>query len=106
MQSSKRNQNPSRYYNSITNFKFQRKSQNIIFQKSSYKNRPIIIIIIIIITLGSKSLKLLYSIMNPNTISFLAMIGKANKNPNQVFMLGKAPLRLMRACRNTRIEVL
>jgi hypothetical protein len=34
------------------------------------------------------------------------MIGKANKNPNQVFMLGKAPLRLMRACRNTRIEVL
>jgi hypothetical protein len=31
-------------------------SQNIIFQKSSYKNRPIII-------------KLLYSIMNLNTIS-------------------------------------
>jgi len=36
-------------------------SQNIIFQKSSYKNRPT--------TYGPKSLKLLYSIMNLNTIS-------------------------------------
>ncbi len=48
--SSKRNQNPSRYYyyyyNSIiTNLKFQHKPKYIIlFQKSSYKNRPIIII--------------------------------------------------------------
>jgi hypothetical protein len=32
-ESSKRNQNPSRYYNSVTNLKF---------QKSTYKNRPII----------------------------------------------------------------
>jgi hypothetical protein len=42
--SSKRNQkNPSRYYNSIiTNLKFQHKPKYIIFQKSSYKNRPII----------------------------------------------------------------
>jgi hypothetical protein len=41
--SSKRNQNPSRdYYNSITNLKFPTQAQNIIFQKSSYKNRPII----------------------------------------------------------------
>ncbi len=38
-----RNQNPSRYYNSIMNLKFQQSSQNIIFQKYSYKNRPIII---------------------------------------------------------------
>jgi hypothetical protein len=37
--SSKRNQNPSRYYNSITNLNFN-SSQNIIFKKSSYKNRP------------------------------------------------------------------
>jgi hypothetical protein len=37
-------------------------SQNIMFQKSSYKNRPII-------TYGPKSLKLLYSIINLNTIS-------------------------------------
>jgi hypothetical protein len=37
--------------------------QNIIFQKSSYKNRPIYNY------LGPKSLKLLYSITNPNTIS-------------------------------------
>jgi len=40
----KKNQNLSRYYNSITNLKFQHKANNIIFQKSSYKNRPIIII--------------------------------------------------------------
>jgi len=40
--SSERNQNPSRYYNSIiTNLKFQHKPKYIIFQKSSYKNRPI-----------------------------------------------------------------
>ncbi len=31
----------------ITNLKFQHKPKYIIFQKSSYKNRPIIIIIII-----------------------------------------------------------
>jgi len=48
----KENQNPSRYYyyyyNSIiTNLKFQHKPKYIIFQKSSDKNRPIIIIIII-----------------------------------------------------------
>jgi hypothetical protein len=38
--SSKRNQNPSKYYNSITNLSFNT-SQNIIIEKSSYKNRPI-----------------------------------------------------------------
>ncbi len=58
--SSKGNQNPSRYCNSITNLKIQHKP-NIIFQKSSYKNIPI--------TEVPKSLKLLYSIMNLNTIS-------------------------------------
>ncbi len=36
--------NPSRYHNSITNLKFQHKPNYIIFQKSPYKNRPIIII--------------------------------------------------------------
>jgi hypothetical protein len=42
--SSTRNPNPSRYYyNSITNLKFQQKPKHIIFQKSSYKSRPIII---------------------------------------------------------------
>jgi hypothetical protein len=47
----KRNQKPFKiYYNSIiTNLNFQHKPKNIIFQKSSYKNRPIIIIIIITI---------------------------------------------------------
>jgi len=38
---SKRNQNPSRYYNCIANLKFFNTSQNIIFQKSSYQNKPI-----------------------------------------------------------------
>jgi len=38
---SKRNQSPSRHHNSITTLKFQTQaSQNIILQKSSYKNRP------------------------------------------------------------------
>jgi hypothetical protein len=36
----KKNQNPSRCCNSITNLKFQH-MQDIIFQKSSYKNKPI-----------------------------------------------------------------
>ncbi len=63
--SSKRNQNPSRYYNSITNLKFPTQTKILPFKKSSYKNRPIIIII----TQGQKSVKLLYSIMNLNTIS-------------------------------------
>jgi hypothetical protein len=35
--------NPSRYYNSITNLKFQPKPKYIIFQKSSHKNGPTII---------------------------------------------------------------
>jgi hypothetical protein len=34
-------------YNFVTNLKFQHKPKNIIFHKSLYKNRPIIIIIII-----------------------------------------------------------
>jgi hypothetical protein len=58
---SKRNQNPSRYYNSIANLKVSNTSQNIIFQKSSYKNRPII-------TKGAKIPEAtIYSIMNLNT---------------------------------------
>jgi hypothetical protein len=40
-----KNQNPSRYYNTTTNLKFEHKPKYIIFPKSSYKNRPIIIII-------------------------------------------------------------
>jgi len=37
----KETKNPSRYHNSITNLKFhQHKPKNIMFQKSSYKNRP------------------------------------------------------------------
>jgi len=40
--SSETNQNPSRYYNSIINeSQVSTQSQNIIFQRSSYKNKPI-----------------------------------------------------------------
>jgi len=73
--SSKKSQNPSRNYNSITNLKFQHKPKyHVSKQKSSYKNRPIII------TWGPKFLKLSYSIMNLNTIISLPLVGKAKKN--------------------------
>jgi hypothetical protein len=36
--SSKRNQNPSRYHNSITKSQVSTQAKNIIFQKSSYQN--------------------------------------------------------------------
>ncbi len=55
-------QNPSRYYNSITNLKFQHKSKYHLSKNSSDKNRPVI-------NQGTKSLVLLYSTMNLNTIS-------------------------------------
>jgi hypothetical protein len=38
---SKRYQNPSRYYNSGTNLKFQHKPKHHLSKKSSYTNRPI-----------------------------------------------------------------
>jgi hypothetical protein len=49
-------------------------SENIIFQKSSHKNRPT--------TWGPNFVKLLYSIMNLNTISSLALVGNSKKNEN------------------------
>jgi dynactin complex subunit len=55
---SKRNQNPSKYYNSITNLKFQHKPKI-----SSFKNPYIKIDLLI------QNPELLYSIMNLNTIS-------------------------------------
>jgi hypothetical protein len=62
--SSKTNQNPSRYYDSITtNLKFQHKQKH-----SSFKN-PHIKIDLLPKGQDSKSLKLLYSIMNLDTIS-------------------------------------
>jgi len=48
-------------------------SQNIIFQQSSRKNRPIII------TKGPKSLKLLYS-KNESKHNILALVGKAKQS--------------------------
>jgi hypothetical protein len=40
--SSKTNQNPSGYYNSVANLKFQHKPKMSFFQKSSYQNISII----------------------------------------------------------------
>ncbi len=68
----KENQNPSTYYNSITNLKFQHKPK---YQKCSYKNRSI--------TQGPKSLKLLYSIMNLNTIFLPTKARPKKKNRKQ-----------------------
>jgi hypothetical protein len=73
--SSKRNQYPSRYHNSIiTNLKFQHKPKYHLF-----KNPHIIKIdLLLLLPGGPKSIKLLYSIMNLNT-NILAFVGKANK---------------------------
>jgi hypothetical protein len=59
--SSKRNQNPSRYYNSITNLKFQHKPKYHLSNNPHIKRD--------LLPRGPKSLKLLYSVMNLNTIS-------------------------------------
>ncbi len=76
--SSKRNQNPSKHYNSITNLKFQHKARI-----SSFKNPHIKIDLSV--TQRSKSVKLLYSIMNLNTISLprQAKANKRKKTPTQ-----------------------
>jgi hypothetical protein len=59
--SSKRNQNPSSYYNSTITKSQVSTQAKISSLKNPHKNRPI--------TYGPKSLKLLYSIMNLNTVS-------------------------------------
>jgi hypothetical protein len=62
--SSKRNYNPSRYYyNSITNLKFQHKPRYPSFKNPHTKIDPL--------PRGQNPLKLLYSIMSPNTTFFL-----------------------------------
>ncbi len=72
-------QNPSRYYyyyyNAIiTNLKFQHKPKYIIlFQKSSYKNRPIIYY------LGVKIPEATILYYNESKHNILALVGKANK---------------------------
>jgi hypothetical protein len=61
-QSSKRNQNPSRYYNSITNLKFPTQAKIVSFKNPHIK--------IELLRRGPKSLKLLHSIMNMNRLSW------------------------------------
>ncbi len=78
---SKRNQNPTRrYYNSIiTNLKFQHKPKTSSFKRSSHKNRPIIIII----TYGSKSIKLLYSLYNESKHNILCLGRQGQQETNR-----------------------
>jgi hypothetical protein len=73
---SKGNQNPSRYYyNSITNLQVWTQAKISSFKNPHIKNRPITY-------LGAykNPLKLLYSIMNLNTISFLPWYRAGQQN--------------------------
>jgi hypothetical protein len=77
--SSKRNQNPSTYYNSITtDLKFQHERK-----MSSFKNPHIKKVDLLLLLLPSRGQNPLsytiYSIMNLNTISLPSLVGKANK---------------------------
>ncbi len=76
--SSKTNQNPSRYHNSITNnLKVSTQAQiSIIFQKSSYKIIPTT-------TWGPKSHKLLYSILKSKP--HYPCLGRQRPTKNQQF---------------------
>jgi hypothetical protein len=85
--SSKRNQKPSRYYNSVTNLKFQHK-----LKISSFRNPHIKLDLL---PRGPKSLKLLYSIMNLNTTSLPCLVGKANKE----YLVYPPHSRVQQACR-------
>ncbi len=75
--SSGRNQNPSTYYYSITNLKFEHKPKVSSSKKSSHKIRPII-------TQGPKYLKLLYFIVNLDTISLPTKGRPAKENPQKL----------------------
>jgi len=71
--SSKRNQNPSRYYNSITNLKFQHKPKHHLSKNPQIK--------INLLPRGQKSLKLVYSIMDLNAISLPGRQGPKKLGP-------------------------
>ncbi len=66
----KRNQNPSRYYNYITNFKFQPKPKYHLSKKSSYRNRPITKIL---------SATILYNEYEHNILANQVKANKTNK---------------------------
>jgi len=79
--SSKRNQNPSRYYNSITNLKISSTPAKI----SSFKNPQIKIDLLLLLlpSRGQNPLSYYTLVMNLNTIILLALVGKAtNKEEN------------------------
>ncbi len=76
-----------RYYNSIIKLKFQHK-QKYHLSKILVKNK--------LITQGPKSLKLLYSIMKLNTISFL--VSKANKGSFQYLLICYTKRRQQQQC--------
>ncbi len=70
----RKNQNPSKYYNSITNLKFQHKPKISSFKNPHIKNRPI----------NPKSLELIYSMMNLNTISLPWQARRTNYLDSQI----------------------
>jgi hypothetical protein len=91
--SSKRNQNPSRYYyNSRTNLKFQHKPKYIIFQKSSYKkNRPILLLLLLLLPRGQNPLSY-YTLSNkPKHNNILALVSKAKNQKKIIPFVGRYP---------------
>jgi hypothetical protein len=72
----KKNQNPSRYYTTITNLKFQHKPKYHLSKKSSYKKE--LDLLLLLLPRGQNPLSYYYSIMNLNTIP-LPLVGKARK---------------------------
>ncbi len=70
----KKNQNPSRNQNSITNLKFQTQAKISSFKNPHIKNRPIIII-----TQGPIKIPEATILYNESKHNILAMVGKAKK---------------------------
>jgi hypothetical protein len=74
----KETKNPSRYHNSITNLKFQQKPKI-----SSFKNPHIkidlLLLLLLLLPRGPKSIKLLYSMRNLNTINIFALVGQGQQ---------------------------
>ncbi len=94
-ESSKRNQNPSRYYyNSIkTNLSSFNTTQNIIFQKNPHLK--IDLLLLLLLPREPKSIKLLlHSIMNLNTISLPCYARPTNKLCWKTFSVGTSMLEV------------
>jgi hypothetical protein len=80
-----RNQNSSRYYNSVTNLKCQHKPKYNLSKKPHIKK---IDLLLLLLPRGPKSLKLLYSIMNPNTKRPTKLPFSSQQPSPPIFLLG------------------